>query len=694
MKKSLLVFYFLFFISSSLFAQWQKVNIYDASVVSGLTKDSSGFIYFITNNKQLFRSSNNGVTWYNFTNGLNADLMSIISTPTSVLIGTFASGVYRSTNHGLSWINSNSGFSSYYIETFYVKGSYVFAGSQNGIFRSSNDGVNWVFINNEIGFSMGINAIISSGNYIFAESFNGAGDTMYRSTNNGDNWTAANTGLPYFPINSLASSGNKIFACGNAIYQTTNNGLNWTVIPGFPGQCGSVNALGNIVAVNYAYNSSNQYVYMSTNSGNSFYPTGADLPNNGVTTTLITSNGLFAGTHYGVYKSTNLGLNWNAAFSFLSNVDYPGLYAINNYVFAGTTGNGVFKSSNSGVNWEVIYTLTDTSSCYNLFDGGYEIFSQGSYGFVYSTNVGLSWINIPLAGSSAGNLLKYFVCSHIIIGGYVHGVYLTSNFGLNWQIANGIPTNNSHVNTVFNNDYMALVQTLENNTNHVLYKSTNRGINWSIISNSGLESINVQSFFQDYNNFYAETNQGIYLSTNDGNNWISKNNGLPLTTVSNMIIKNGIIYVSTLTSGIYKSTNNGSSWLPYNDGIINNTIYSLASGQTFIFAGGIGALYVINPNTGIHNISSNIPEEFLLFQNYPNPFNPSTIIRFQIKDSRLVNLKVYDILGKEIETLVNEKLQPGTYEVTFNASHYPSGVYFYRLQVGDYNESKKMLLIK
>jgi hypothetical protein len=228
----------------------------------------------------------------------------------------------------------------------------------------------------------------------------------------------------------------------------------------------------------------------------------------------------------------------------------------------------------------------------------------------------------------------------------------------------------------------------------VLYKSTNRGINWSIISNSGLESINVQSFFQDYNNFYAETNQGIYLSTNDGNNWISKNNGLPLTTVSNMIIKNGIIYVSTLTSGIYKSINNGSSWLPYNDGIINNTIYSLASGQTFIFAGGIGALYVINPNTGIHNISSNIPEEFLLFQNYPNPFNPSTIIRFQIKDSRLVNLKVYDILGKEIETLVNEKLQPGTYEVTFNASHYPSGVYFYRLQVGDYNESKKMLLIK
>jgi hypothetical protein len=124
-------------------------------------------------------------------------------------------------------------------------------------------------------------------------------------------------------------------------------------------------------------------------------------------------------------------------------------------------------------------------------------------------------------------------------------------------------------------------------------------------------------------------------------------------------------------------------------------------------------------------ISENIPGEFKLFQNYPNPFNPTTKIKFDIPvDSRIrgddngrrsptgvpiyrtsgckertfgddkVVLKVYDILGKEIETLVNEKLQPETYEVTFNASQYPSGVYFYRLQVGDYNESKRMVLIK
>ena len=81
-------------------------------------------------------------------------------------------------------------------------------------------------------------------------------------------------------------------------------------------------------------------------------------------------------------------------------------------------------------------------------------------------------------------------------------------------------------------------------------------------------------------------------------------------------------------------------------------------------------------------------------QNYPNPFNPSTKIKFEIKDSRFTILKIYDILGKEIETLVNEKLSPGTYEVNWNASQYPSGVYFYRLDANGFSDMKKMILMK
>jgi hypothetical protein len=86
-------------------------------------------------------------------------------------------------------------------------------------------------------------------------------------------------------------------------------------------------------------------------------------------------------------------------------------------------------------------------------------------------------------------------------------------------------------------------------------------------------------------------------------------------------------------------------------------------------------------------------------QNYPNPFNPTTNVRFNIPPLKgvrgmMTHLVLFDILGKEIQTLINEKLQPGTYEVEWNASNYPSGVYFYSLTAGDFKETKKMILIK
>jgi len=114
--------------------------------------------------------------------------------------------------------------------------------------------------------------------------------------------------------------------------------------------------------------------------------------------------------------------------------------------------------------------------------------------------------------------------------------------------------------------------------------------------------------------------------------------------------------------------------------------------------------YASNYVVSVNSISSNVPSDYILYQNYPNPFNPITKIKFEIPSSEgwmrnadgvgIVTLKVYDILGKEIKILVNEKLQPGTYEVTFDGSNLPSGVYFYNIQSGKFSDSKKMLLIK
>ena len=97
---------------------------------------------------------------------------------------------------------------------------------------------------------------------------------------------------------------------------------------------------------------------------------------------------------------------------------------------------------------------------------------------------------------------------------------------------------------------------------------------------------------------------------------------------------------------------------------------------------------------GIQQISAGIPEGFMLSQNYPNPFNPVTKLKFQLPKSSLVILKVFDAIGREVAVLVNEVLNAGIYEADWDASAYPSGAYYYRMNAGKYSETKKMILIK
>jgi subtilisin-like proprotein convertase family protein len=134
---------------------------------------------------------------------------------------------------------------------------------------------------------------------------------------------------------------------------------------------------------------------------------------------------------------------------------------------------------------------------------------------------------------------------------------------------------------------------------------------------------------------------------------------------------------------------NGNWVLTITDGAATNTGTLLGWGLRFN-----GSFLV-----GTQNISEVVPQKFNLHQNYPNPFNPVTKIKFEIKDTRFVTLKVYDILGREVATLVNEKFNAGTYETQFSinsitGNQKASGVYFYRMEAGDFKDVKKMILIK
>ena len=107
-----------------------------------------------------------------------------------------------------------------------------------------------------------------------------------------------------------------------------------------------------------------------------------------------------------------------------------------------------------------------------------------------------------------------------------------------------------------------------------------------------------------------------------------------------------------------------------------------------------GGSFCGTPTDVESEISEAIPTEFALRQNYPNPFNPSTKISWQTPISGYQTLKVYDVLGNEVASLVNGEKPAGIYEISFNASQLSSGVYFYKLQLGSFIETKKMTLIK
>jgi len=160
--------------------------------------------------------------------------------------------------------------------------------------------------------------------------------------------------------------------------------------------------------------------------------------------------------------------------------------------------------------------------------------------------------------------------------------------------------------------------------------------------------------------------------------------------------------------------------MDYDPLFADDSLFKLADGSPCINAGNPDPIY--NDDDGSRNdigyiggstptgvnenvqLSSEVQSDFKLYQNYPNPFNPTTTIQYLIPSARspllggarggLVTLKVYDVLGREVTTLVNETKQPGKYEVEFNANNLPSGVYFYQLKAGEFIQTKKMILLK
>jgi len=225
------------------------------------------------------------------------------------------------------------------------------------------------------------------------------------------------------------------------------------------------------------------------------------------------------------------------------------------------------------------------------------------------------------------------------------------------------------------------------------------GVNWTARNsqNSGLPSDNILSMAVDKTGkvwFLAVP----YLVSYDGSAWNSW--GSPSPTRCLCIDSTGSAWVGTYGNGVSKF--NGTSWTTFtsaNSGIGYNYIEGImADSHGNIYFGGQdygGGVSVYNPN-GVTKVSPVVqsPSDFRLYQNYPNPFNPTTTISFNVPSRSFVSLKVFDMLGREVSTIISGELQAGSYVRQWTAMHMSSGVYFYRLQAGTNSETKKLLLLK
>ena len=393
-----------------------------------------------------------------------------------------------------------------------------------------------------------------------------------------------------------------------------------------------------------AMNASGQWAQMSNGMGNdktiiSFCTMGTNI---------------FAGNYIGggVYKTTNDGINWTlTGFTGQLVIDFA---IIGTNIFAGTYGGGVFLSTNNGANWTAVNNGLLELDIYSLASMGTRLF----------------------AGTDQG------------------GVFLSTNNGASWTVVNnGFPQYESGRRLVVmgTNIFAA--------TNYSgVFKSTNYGTSWTAVNN-GLTNLHVKSFTVSGTNLFAGTYLGgIFLSTNYGLSWTTSNNELSNSIVVSLAVSGNNLFAGVVNMGVYLSTNNGTSWINKNQGFNNiKTVAPLIISNNYIFAGRDSQSVFrrsLSEIIGIQNISTETPSSYSLGQNYPNPFNSSSKFKFQ--NSKLGNVKivVYDIMGKEVQTLVNERLQPGTYEASFDGSMLNSGVYFYKLTTIGFTETKKMALIK
>ena len=369
------------------------------------------------------------------------------------------------------------------------------------------------------------------------------------------------------------------------------------------------------------------------------------------------------------------------------------------HILAGTFAKGIYKSTDLGNSWAESGLSGQWIRDFAI-NSSYEIFitsvgSQFGDGVYKSDDNGNTWTKVWDAISSGMNCLYIDQQNVIYVGMNYYdsqgGIFRSEDGGNTWTNIFELPANIYEIVKLNNGRILAA-------SYGQIYFSDDNGVNWNSTS-SGLVQATISDIALNQENeiFITTLGYGIYKSVDNGLTWITKMGaGWDFSCLK--ISSDGKIYAATQGNWLYESDDNGDNWFLVNGGL-NDSKYILSLEITksgFLFAGMdyYGIYKSVNKVVTTLNEENTVPSKFELMQNYPNPFNPSTSIEYSVPSNEYVLLKVYDLLGNEVNTLVNERQSAGNYEVNFDASNLASGIYFYRIQSGSFIQTKKLMLLK
>jgi len=640
-------------------------------------KNSS--VLYAATSEGIYKSGNAGNSWNQILDYKMVMDMEINPVDTNIIYASVGNltnnvpqttvGIYKSTNSGLNWTKLSGGLPSTWtgkttIKLYKGNPQFVYASISNdfsyvGYYKSTNAGSNWTNVNSSI--PIGVQGWYNNGHFVKTNDPNSilvGTINVEKSTNGGtsfitkSDWSAWNEGAtpPGEP------EGPPDFVHADIHYYESNPlDPNKIYIAADGGLYRSNDFCETFYSCNGGFVTSQFYASFANSYQDSVFAVGGLQDNR---------SALYQGSV--AWYKTFYGDGMSCAVNSLND----------NICYTEYTYGSISRSTDRGISWTGINPPSGGSSNAYCFVAPF-ISCKSNPNFLYvggrsiykSTNGGTSWLG-PYATSEIGSSKVLSIASSstgtdtVYAGTTTGRILRTTNAGLNWlNVTDSTTTPNRYATdiTVNPNNSREVFVTFGGFGNGHVFKSTNAGLNWQNISGN-LPDVPGQCIVVDplfSQNVYAGNDLGVYVTTNSGVIWHEYMSGMPYALVFDLTIvyPNRKIRATTHGNGVYERK-------------------------------------LLESPVSVNSNASNVLT-FSLSQNYPNPFNPKTVIGFQITRSAVVLIKVYDALGKEVTTLVNQRKNPGRHDAEFYRNDFSSGVYYYSMSVDNkVVDTKRMILLK